>query len=477
MKKIIFLLALVMILSCEKKRSTSSHNSKITEITNYLDSLKDFSGAVLIVKNDSILLQKAYGYAHMGHKIVNNVDTKFNQGSIGKSFTAVAILQLIQQNKLKLTDNVGAFIPEYPNKIVRDSVTIAYLLTHTSGLPHFFARETFLKSSKDLYRTMNDLNPLYENEPMESKPGEIFTYRNTNYVILGRIIEKISGLEYDEYLEKNIYALASMKNTGNFDLDHPIDNAAEGYTTSEVYPDKLKINIHTYPSKGNAAGGGYTTLNDLYHFAQAIQNNKLLNSEYTTLFTTPLSKNNHYGYGMQFPNPEEGTIFGHSGGHFGVGSEWRVYTKEGYTVILLTNKDTDKGFLDARFSIQKILSGTTPSIEKHFNTKAVFDEYYKNGFEVGVNKINSAENELDEYTFIVNGYNAISAKKLASAIEIFRLGIIAFPNSYNMYDSLGEAYLENGQMDLAVTNYKKSLELNPENENAKEKLIELSLNK
>ena len=473
MKNLIILLIVLTAVSCKQEQTGQTPDTKTDTIISFLDSLHGFSGAVLIAKNDTILIEKAYGYAHLGHKVKNNINTKFNQASIGKSFTAVAIFQLIQQNKLKLTDNVGDFLPDYPNKIVRDSVTIEHLLKHTSGLPHFFASKIFLNSSKDLYRTMDDLKPLYENEPMESRPGEMFNYRNTNYVVLGRIIEAITGMEYNDYVEKNIYAPASMKNTGNFDLDHPIMNAAEGYTASEVFPGKVKINIHTYPTRGSAAGGGYTTLSDLYNFTQALKKNKLLNKEYTALFTTPINNTNYYGYGMQFPNPELGTIFGHSGGHFGVGVEWRVYKKEGYIIILLTNKDLDKGFLDARFYIQKIISGTTPSIEKHFATKELFDGYDKNGFRAALAKINVNNNELNEDVFIEKGYYALSKGNLESALEIFKLGIQAFPNSSNMFDSLGEAYMENDQIALAIKNYQKSLELNEDNENAIEMLREL----
>lgn len=473
MKKIIYLFIVTIILSCETKKSESNADSKTTEIANYLDSLKGFSGAVLIAKNDSVLLKKAYGYAHLGHKVKNATDTKFNLGSIGKSFSAVSILQLAQNNQLDLNDNVGSYLLDYPNKTVRDSVTIYHLLTHTSGLPHYFGRQKFLDASKDLYRTMDDLKPLYENEPLEFNPGERFSYRNTNYIVLGRIIEKLTGKTYDEYIKENIFSLAHMSNTGNFDLDHPIDNAAEGYTSSEVYSNKLKINIHTYPTKGSAAGGGYTTLTDLYNFTVAIKNNKLLNNKYTALFTSPISKGNHYGYGMQFPNPEEGTTFGHSGGHFGVGTEWRIYKKRKYTVILLTNKDTDKGFLDARYFIQKIISGSTPTIESYFNTKEVFNEYYENGLQAALKKIKANKKELKEYTFTTKGYDAIKNRDYKTAIEIFKLGLEAFPASYDMYDSLGEAYMIDGQINKAIKNYKKSLELNPKNTNAKEKLKEL----
>ncbi|RSC92652.1 serine hydrolase [Tenacibaculum singaporense] len=473
MKRLAYLFVLIITFSCTNKKPTTFKNPKITQIANYVDSLDGFSGAVLIAKNDSIIFKKAYGYAHLGHKVKNRTNTKFNQGSIGKSFTAVAILQLIQKGKLSLQDNIGKFIPNYPNKTVRDSVTIAHLLTHTSGLPHFFARESFIKRSKDLFRHTNDFNSLYENEPMESKPGETFSYRNTNYLILGKIIEAVSGTNYNNYLESNIYTIVSMKNTGNYDLDHPIDNAAEGYTTSEVHPNKLKINIHTYPVRGGAHGGGYTTLDDLYKFSNALKGYKLLNKEYTKLFTNPLKKDSYYGYGMQFPNPKEGNIYGHSGGHYGVGSEWRVYKQEGYTVIILTNKDADKGFLDVRYFIEKTISGNTPKLDNYFFTKKVIKTCLTKNLEETKSLVRKSKFKISEIDLNTKGYDMIKRGFYKKAIDLFTIEILYFPESYNAYDSLGEAYMRDGQIRNAIKNYQKSLEINPENLNGKEKLREL----
>lgn len=220
MKKIIYLLALITIFSCTTKKNVYSHNTKVREIVNYLDSLEGFSGAVLISKNDSVLLQKAYGFAHLGHKVKNNTDTKFSYASIGKSFTAVAIFQLIQAGKISLDDPIGKFLPSYPNKIARESITIKLLLMHRSGLPDYFYSDKFLNTSKEKFRTIESLTNLYENEPLESKPNEELSYRNSNYIILGRIIETVSKMPYDNYIEKNIFSIANMQNTGNFDIDH-----------------------------------------------------------------------------------------------------------------------------------------------------------------------------------------------------------------------------------------------------------------
>ncbi len=481
MKKLILIFAIILVTNCtsdsqdQKKTIIEKKTELIDKYITELAAKDKFSGAVLVAKDGRILLKKAFGYAHLGLKVKNNINTKFSYASIAKTFTSVAIFQLIQKERLSLTDNVGKYLIDYPNKIIRDSVTIKHLLTHTSGVPNYFAKKEFLESSKTRFRAMEDLRPLYENEPMESKPGEIFSYRNTNYVLLGRIIEKITSLSYDEYVAKHIFSPLSMKNTGNFDIDHVIENAAEGYTISNIYPNKYQLNTFMGTVRGSSAGGGYTTLDDLYQFAEAIKKSKLLNKTYTDILTKPLNKKTRYGYGLSFTNPEKGTIFGHSGGHFGVGSEWRIYKDEGYIVIILTNRDAEQGFMEARFFIQRLISGSTPSIDAFFLTKKVIETCIDQGYKTASKLICSSTIDLSENDLNSKGYELLQKEKYDLAIKIFKLETLAFPKSYYSFDSLGEAYMKNGDIDLAILNYKKSLELNPENNNAKEMIKKMKI--
>ncbi|MGG8495630.1 serine hydrolase [Tenacibaculum sp. TC6] len=473
MKKAFLLLIIIpFIFSCNSKSKHLEKDSKVIEITNYLDSLDGFSGTVLIAKNDSVLFKKAYGFAHLGHKVKNNVNTKFSYASIGKSFTAVAIFQLIQAGKLSLNDPVGKFLPNYPNKNVRDSITIKLLLSHRSGLPNFFHSEKFINSSKDQFRTLESLSPLYENEPLENKPNEQFSYRNTNYIVLGRIIEEITKTPYEQFIHNNIFSVASMKNTGNYDIDFPIENAAENYTLSDIHPNELQKNIFMSAAKGGPAGGGYTTLDDLYKFATAFKNNQFLTPKYSLLMKKePL--NGSYGYGMQFASAKGSGIYGHSGGHFGAGVEWRVFDKQNYTVILLTNKDLDQGFLDARFFIEQTIAGTTPKLNSYFFTKKMINTCLNHGIEQTKQILADSKNNLSEIAINAKGYEMIKRGFYKNAIDLFELEVFAFPKSYDAYDSLGEAYMKSGNTDASIKNYKKSLELNPDNQNAKEKIKEL----
>lgn len=472
MKNLAFLLTLIISVSCTKNKFSSLKAPNIDQITNYLDSLEGFSGAVLIAKNDSILFKKAYGFAHLGHKVKNNTETKFSYASIGKSFTAIAIFQLIQEGKLSLQDNIGKFLPNYQNKEARDSITIELLLKHRSGLPNYFHSEKFLNTSKDKYRTTEQLSHLYENKPLEFKPNQQFTYRNTNYIVLGRIIEAITKMSYDKYIKKHIFSITNMQNTGNYDIDHTIENASENYTLSNSYPNQLQKTIFMGGVKGTAAGGGYTNLDDLYNFTVAFKNNKLLNKVYTDLMKKEPG-NDWYGYGMQFAGAKGSRIYGHSGGHFGTGAEWRVFEKQNYIVILLTNKDLDQGFFDARFFIEKTISGTTPKLDNYFFTKKIIKTCLNNGIEEAKTEIKNSKFKLSEIDLNAKGYEMIKRGFYKKAIDLFILETFSFPESYDAYDSLGEAYMENGQIKKANKNYQKSLKLNPDNTNAVEKLKEL----
>ena len=472
MKKITYLLALLILFSCTEKKNIPTKDQKATQIANYLDSLDGFSGTVLIAKNDSILLKKAYGYAHKGHKVKNNTETKFSYASIGKSFTAVAIFQLIQEGKLSLQDNIGKYLPNYANKAARDSVTIELLLKHRSGLPNYFHSEKFLNTSKEQFRTMESLTNLYENEPLEFTPNQQFAYRNTNYIVLGRIIEAITKMSYEKYIEEHIFSIANMKNTGNYDIDLTIENAAENYTLSDLFPNQLQKTIFMSSVKGSPAGGGYSNLDDLYQFSTAFKNNQLLNAKYTNMMKKE-PKSDWYGYGMQFAGAKGSGIYGHSGGHYGTGAEWRIFEKQNYTVILLTNKDLDQGFFDARFFIEKTISGTTPKLDNYFFTKEVAKTCLDQGIQQAKTVIKNSNFKLSEINLNAKGYEMIKRGFYKKAIDLFTLEVFSFPKSYDAYDSLGEAYMNDGQTKEAIKNYQKSLELNPENTNAVEKLKKL----
>jgi len=302
-----------------------------------------FSGAVLVAQNEEILLLEAYGLADRLQGIPNQVDTKFNLGSMNKMCTAVAILQLMESGLLSLDDTIIQHLPDYPNDHVAAQVTLHHLLTHTSGLGDVFTA-TFAEDIQR-YRSNIDYLPLFVDEPLQFQPGEQFLYSNAGFVVLGLIIERVSGQSYEDYIREHIFDPSDMLNTGAFDLDANTPGLAIGYTTQDFYGNETGVladNTPIIPIKGFAAGGGYSTVEDLLRFRQALLNFELLSPETTELLLmgkVVVRENSRYAYGFTDRMVAGQRVVGHTGGAPGICSFLYIYPDTGYTVVVLSNSD------------------------------------------------------------------------------------------------------------------------------------------
>ena len=314
---------------------------KESEINLFLNNLSedDFSGTVLIAHNNKIIEKRAYGLANIEFNVKNNIDTKFNIASITKLFTTVATLQLYEQGKIKLKSPVGDYLPEYSNKIVRDSVTIHQLLTHTSGLNNFYVADWDKIKNID-YQKTSDFVPLFVNDTLLSKPGTKYDYSASGFVILGLIIEKVSGKNYYNYVKDAILKPAEMYNTTELEIDSIVKNKASGYTSMFGENKTLKKNDY-YLTKASPGGFYYSTISDLFNFSKALRNYKLLNKRTTELMFEPKVKgyNTDMGYGIGVDQRYNQTIIGHAGGWYGIHCELMDFMKDKYTVIILSNID------------------------------------------------------------------------------------------------------------------------------------------
>lgn len=315
--------------------------SKDSEIKKFLNRLSpsDFSGAILIAHNDSIIEKKAYGLSSIEYGIENKVDTKFNIASITKMITAVATLQLYESGKVELKKPIGEYLPDYPNTLVRNSVTIHQLLTHTSGNNNNL---DFWKTNNLEYKNVSDFARRIENDTLLSKPGTKYDYSASGFIILGLIIEKVSGMNYYDYVRKNIFNVSQMTNTSEIDIDAVIPNKASGYTTF-LQEDRSPRKNEYYLAKASPAGFHYSTVEDLFKFSKALRNYKLLNKETTELMFKPKVKgyNTNLGYGIDVDLRYNQTILGHSGGWYGVRGELMDFENDNYTIVILSNVDDD----------------------------------------------------------------------------------------------------------------------------------------
>jgi D-alanyl-D-alanine carboxypeptidase len=225
-----------------------------------------FSGVALVARNGVPVFHKAYGFADRGRKIANTVRTRFNIGSINKTFTRMAIAQLVREGKLAYTDTLGKFFPEYPQEISRGA-TVQQLLNHTAGIADFFGPR-FSSTPKDRFRSNADYFRFVSESPAAFAPGTREQYCNGCYIALGAIIEKVAGVPYERYVEEQIFRRAEMTSTGYPQTDAIEADLATGYTRRDG---ALRSNLYLHGAAGSAAGGGYATALDLFLYVKAVR--------------------------------------------------------------------------------------------------------------------------------------------------------------------------------------------------------------
>jgi CubicO group peptidase (beta-lactamase class C family) len=239
----------------------------------------EFSGVAVLAKNGVPIFQHAYGMADHERGVANNLETAFNLGSINKVFTQIAILQLQAAGKLDLDSTLAAYWPDYPNSEVARKITIRQLMRHTSGIGGNIFGPPASGKRNDI-RALKDFLPLFVNEPMQFEPGTNNAYSNAGYVVLGLLIERLSGQDYYAYVRDRILEPAGMRRTDSFFVDSLPPNTAIGYTRGdENAPPSTPLHPNTQqlPGRGSSAGGGYSTAQDLLKFLKALREHRIPN--------------------------------------------------------------------------------------------------------------------------------------------------------------------------------------------------------
>jgi CubicO group peptidase (beta-lactamase class C family) len=297
-----------------------------------------FSGAVLLAKAGKPLYRAAFGEANKDFGVRNTIDTKFNLGSMNKMFTAVAVMQLVEAGKLSLDDTLGKFLPAGAMRPdVLSKVRIKHLLTHTSGLGSYFTPE-WDRQSRAIYRSVDDWMGLVKGETLQFEPGTRWSYSNTGMLVLGKVIQVASGQDYFDYVRERIAKPAGMINTDAYELDRVNKNLAVGYEPEQTPRGvEYRNNIFMHVIRGGPAGGGYSTVEDLTRFAEALKNGRLVSKESFRLLTTPKPELNSPDYGFGFGVDAGGRIVGHSGGFPGINAQLDIYVGDDYTVAVMSN--------------------------------------------------------------------------------------------------------------------------------------------
>jgi CubicO group peptidase (beta-lactamase class C family) len=440
-------------------------------LKNYYD-YGQFNGSVLVAEKGKVVYKKGFGMANMEWAIPNQPDTKFRIGSVTKQFTAALVLQLVEQGKIKLDGKLGDYLPDY-RKDTGDKITIHQLLNHTSGIPSYTGQPDFFANVSRNPYTVADFVKKFASGELEFEPGSKFAYNNSGYFLLGAIVEKVTGKSYETVLKERIFELLGMTNTG-YDNHAPLlQKRASGYEkTPAGYVNAAYLDM----SLPYAAGSMYSTVEDLYKWDQALYENKIISADSKKLMFTPGLSD--YGYGFLIADRPIGKtdqktkVIQHGGGINGFNSLLTRLVDRQQTIILLDNVGLGRYQRNITNSIINILNGQPFDAPKKSLTETLSKTVIEKGVAATVAEYrklkteNAAMYDFSESELNMLGYQLLGMKRIKDAIEIFKLNVEMFPKAANLYDSLGEAYLADNQKELALANYKKTVELDPANANA-----------
>ena len=475
MKKHFKVLAVLLFSALIINANAQDKSQKIDELVNKYHEYGQFSGAVLVAEGGDVIYKKGIGYANAEWKIPNAPDVKYRLGSITKQFTSMLIMQLVEKGKINLNGKLSEYLPYY-RKDVGDKVTIHQLLTHTSGIPDYTQSSDFMRNEIRNPLSAKALVEKYCSGDLEFEPGAQWKYDNSGYVILGAVIEQVTGKPYEAVLKENILKPLGMNSTGYDHYEEIIEKRASGYHKAG-----LKIINAPYidMSLPFAAGALYSTVEDMYKWDQALYTDKLVSNESKEKIFTPYM--NNYGYGWGIREQEFGgvkkKVISHSGGIFGFNTIILRYTDDKNLIVLLCNvlpgelSGLSKG-------IANILYDQPYEMPKKSLAEFLMKGIIEKGIEQAVKDFNEKKEDKAEYTIRedemnILGYQLLHMGKTKEALEVFRLNTEAFPESFNVWDSYAEAFMVSGDKENAIKYYKKSIEINPENTSGKETLKKL----
>ncbi|MDP3676593.1 MAG: serine hydrolase domain-containing protein [Novosphingobium sp.] len=293
-----------------------------------------FAGTIMASRHGRLVFQGAFGFADRAARTPVTMDTRFRIGSANKMFTAVGTLQLVEKGALALDAPIGTYLKDYPNAAFAKTVTIRQLLSHTGGAGDIFTPE--YEAKRQQVRTLADYVTLFGDRAPDISAEGKNAYANYGFVLLGRIIEVVSGEDYYRYVQRRIFTPAGMTSTGSLPETVVVPNRSRGYLRKDG---KLADNADTLPYRGSAAGGGYTTAADLIRFGNALRSSKLLSKAMLAQATSPQRPDGWYGFGFFVGGQGPTRNWGHGGGAPGMNAAFRIYPELDAVVVALANLD------------------------------------------------------------------------------------------------------------------------------------------
>ena len=301
--------------------------NELDSIVKAFDKANFFHGVISVSKNGKVLLSKGYGLADAESRKMNDPSLAFQIGSVNKQFTAVAILKLQEEGKLNVQDKLSRYFPELPHS---DMITLHHLLTHTSGLYNYTNDTTFWMREASFSSSKEKMISRFSGRPLDFEPGTKYNYSNSGYLLLGYIIEKVSGKPYEKYMRENIFNPLGMTHTG-FDFTKPFPKATGYYDNGTVFSKAMIVDS----SASHAAGAMYSTLADLHKWVDAMHQKKLISKESWKAAFTPYMDD--YGYGFVRQSRDGKEMIWHNGGIHGFVSHLVYFPESNASIIVLSN--------------------------------------------------------------------------------------------------------------------------------------------
>ena len=482
-KQLSLLLCLVFVGLSNNPTTAQNRAEQLDQLMGKYFEYGKFNGSILVSMDGVTFLNKGYGLANMEWNQNNAPNTKHRLGSVTKQFTALLILQLAEKGQLDLHKPISTYLPDYPKK-TGDIITIHHLLTHASGIPNYTAIDGLIKEhSMDNFSPVEFLD-FFKDLDLEFEPGTQFNYSNSGYFLLGYILETISGMNYGDLLVNQIFQPLGMNDTGFDSHSAIIANRAAGYEKRRrSYVNARYLDM----SAVYAAGFMYSTTEDLAKWDAALYTNKLLTAEYMDLFLKPHQETKegfNYGYGWAHGDLPIGTsadlatVISHDGGINGFNTRITRIVKDKILIVMLNNtgaaplRDIENAILGVLYdkpykAPKESLARLTGIMAEEGQPEEAIQFFESN---LDNDQYEVRESEINEL-----GYQFMYAKNMEAAASVFAVNMERYPNSFNVYDSYAEAMLYSGKRKQAIKYYKRSLELNPENQNGKDMLARMGV--
>lgn len=435
--------------------------------------LREFSGAIIVLKDSVPVVKYASGYANLDYKVPSSLTEKINTCDLTHTFTAITIMQLMEQGKLSVNDKVSKHLPDFPSEI-GDSITIHHLLTHTAGLldyyemPNYINRFLFIHKVKDLVKIIAET-------PLQHQPGSKFQRSGSHYVLLARIIEKVSNKSYKDYITQHIIKKIGLSNTGLYMWKEPVNNKAMSYTIDEEGEANIAADFWgAFPFGSDAI---YSSVEDLLTLLDAFNKNLLVSEATKQIMLRPYAykddsnKEDYYGYGWQVKQVDGKKVLYQGGYLLGLSSQVRQYEDSGYSFAIMCNFHPNKAE-EIADKLEYIIFNDntivpTDPLAYYLNTIAE-DKGLAHVMANLDNILTHNKYKLEKvWTMYAWGNNYMDIKDYESALKIFTLNAQLFPDEAIVYDSLGDCYRKMGNFDLALLNFKKKLTLQPSDKRAK----------